>query len=111
MSSPSVRGLLALTTLPDADSAERVGRTLVERRLAACASLLGGVRSIYRWQGAVEQATEVLVLLKTSADRREELERALLELHPYQVPELIFLDPDRVAPAYLAWLGQETERS
>jgi periplasmic divalent cation tolerance protein len=70
----------------------------------ACANLVPGIESIYRWQGAVLDTREVLLVAKTSAARLAELERLLEELHPYEVPECVAIAPARVAPAYLAWL-------
>jgi periplasmic divalent cation tolerance protein len=99
---------LVLTTAPDREQATRIARALVERSLAACANLLPGARSIYRWQGAIEESDEVLVVLKTTQARIRELERALLELHPYEVPECVVLAPFHVEGKYLAWLVGET---
>ena len=99
---------LVLTTTPDRAVAERIARELVERRLAACVSFLPSMRSVYRWKGAVEEADELLVIVKTTAGRLVELERALAEIHPYDVPECVALAPDRVEAKYLAWLAGET---
>ena len=75
----------------DAEEAERIGRTVVEERLAACINILGPCRSIYRWQGKVEQAKEWMLMMKCSESQCEELKRALPHLHGYDVPELIML--------------------
>jgi len=99
---------LVLTTAPDRETAERLARALVERSLAACANLLPGARSIYRWQGAIEESDEVLLVLKTTAGRLRELEQALGELHPYEVPEFVVLEPSHVGAKYLAWLVRES---
>ena len=96
---------LVLSTAPDRASAERIARSLVESRLAACVNLVPGIRSVYRWEGEVEEADEVLLVAKTTAARLEELERALVGLHPYDVPECVALDPSRVEASYLAWLA------
>ncbi len=100
--------LLVLTSFPDADQARRAAGILIEERLAACVSLLPGVESIYRWQGAVETAAEVLALVKTRADLYDRLATRLGELHPYEVPEILALRPDQVSPAYRRWLLTET---
>lgn len=100
--------LLVLTTLPDAEAARAIVRALVERRLAACGTLLEGVTSVYRWEGAIEEAREVQVLLKTSTGRWQALRDAVDELHPYDVPELLALPVTIGLPAYLAWVGSET---
>jgi len=99
---------ILLTTAPDRETAERIARALVERKLAACVNVLPGVRSVYRWKGAVEEADEVLLLAKTTADRIEELVRALSGLHPYEVPECVVLEAGRVEASYLAWLVEST---
>jgi periplasmic divalent cation tolerance protein len=101
------RARVVLITAPDGQTARQLARALVERRLAACVNLVPGITSIYRWQGAVEESGEVLMIAKTSAEAYPRLEAALSELHPYEVPECIALAPDAVAPKYLAWLGAE----
>ena len=101
---------LVLTTAPDRETAERLARAIVERSLAACANLLPGARSIYRWQGRIEESDEVLLVLKTTEMRLSELERTLLDLHPYDVPEFVVLVPSHVGAEYLAWLVQETSQ-
>ena len=100
--------LLILCNTPDAACADSIARTLVERRLAACVNVLAACQSVYRWQDAVEEATEVPLLIKTSAARYAELEAALRELHPYEVPEIIALPIAAGLPAYLDWVRQET---
>ena len=102
---PGVEVLMA--TAPDAGSAERIARGLVEERLAACVNLVPGLRSIYRWQGAIEEAAEVLLLIKTRGDRVADLERRLRELHPYDVPELLRLPAGGGSEPYLRWVREE----
>jgi periplasmic divalent cation tolerance protein len=87
--------------------ARAFARRLVEERLAACVNRLP-VESTYRWQGALEEASEVLLVLKTTVPRLAALERFLAREHPYQVFESVALDPVRVAPRYLSWLRAET---
>jgi periplasmic divalent cation tolerance protein len=99
---------VVLVTAPDEASAERIARQLCERGLVACCNLVGGVRSIYRWRSAIEDAAEVLLVLKTTAARLPELEEAVRALHPYDVPEFVALAASHVAPAYLRWLQGET---
>jgi len=96
--------LLVLTTLPDADSAARIARALVEGRHAACVSIGAPVRSIYVWQGALEDASEVPLAIKTTADAYDALEAALRALHPYELPEIVALPVTRGLPAYLQWV-------
>jgi len=100
--------LVVLTTVATKEDAERLGRALVERKLAACAQILGPMTSIYRWKGAVQQEPEHLCLLKTRRERFAELEAAIRELHPYETPEIIALPVTAGSAAYLAWLEGET---
>ncbi|MFN0242043.1 MAG: divalent-cation tolerance protein CutA [Planctomycetota bacterium] len=99
---------LVLTTAPDLDTARRLAQELVAERLAACASLVPGVESVYRWNGAVESAREILLVVKTTSGRIGDLERWLARAHPYEVPELVVLDPAHVGAAYASWLAAET---
>ena len=101
--------LLVLTTLPSADKAAEVAKALVEERLAACANLLPAVRSIYRWQGKLQDENEVLVLLKTRAEHLERLKLRILELHPYEVPEVLAVPVEAGYQPYLDWLAGETK--
>lgn len=105
---PAATGcLLAVTTLPSAEAASALTRALVERRLIACGTMLAGT-SIYRWKGAIEQAGEVVVLMKTTADCWERLKRELPGLHPYDVPELLAVPVSDGLDSYIAWLNAET---
>lgn len=101
--------LLVMTTLPDEETALRIGRDLVERRLAACVSIGAAVRSIYRWQGEIEDAREVPLMIKTAAARYDALEQALRAAHPYGVPEIVALPVERGLADYLQWVGDMTE--
>lgn len=96
-------------TAPDADTARRVARALVDERLVACASLVPGVTSLYRWEGAVEEAAEVLVVMKTRAELVPRLAARAAELHPYQVPEVLALEVDGGLSAYCRWVLEETD--
>ena len=100
--------LLVFTTCPDARTARTLARTLVERRLAACVNLLPGALSIYRWKDAIEEEAEVVLLVKTTADRYPELERTLGELHPYELPECMAVSIEHGATPYLQWIEQCT---
>ena len=100
--------LLCLCTCPDRATAERLATVLVEERLAACVNLLPGLRSVYRWQGAVEQADEVLLLVKTTRARYPALEARLPALHSYELPELVAVESAGGLPAYLQWVATET---
>lgn len=100
--------LLVITHLPDRTVAESLARHLVERRLAACVNILAPCHSVYRWQGAVETATEVPLLIKTSAAGYAALERELRARHPYELPEIIALPLTQGLPDYLAWVAAQT---
>ena len=101
--------LLVLTCLPDAESARRLAEHLVESRLAACVNLLASCRSVYRWEGKIENAEEVPLLIKTRADRYAALETAIRARHPYELPEIIAVPVTSGLPGYLAWVAAETE--
>jgi periplasmic divalent cation tolerance protein len=99
---------VVLVTAPDEESAMQLARELVARKLVACVNVLSGVRSVYRWQGEVREDAEVLLIAKTVAARIAELEAAIAELHPYEVPECIAVAPASVERKYLAWLCAES---
>lgn len=99
--------ILVLTTIPpDEALADRLARTLVTERLAACVSVLPPMQSTYRWKEEVEHAAERQVVIKTTPARLADLERALTRLHPYELPELIVLPVSRSSPAYAAWVAE-----
>jgi len=101
--------VLALSTAPDAEHAARIARALVDERLIACANLVPGLTSIYRWRGEVQSDAEVLLLMKTRRALVPHLKERLPQLHPYQVPELLVTEvSDGLAP-YCAWVRDETE--
>jgi periplasmic divalent cation tolerance protein len=95
---------IVLTTTATPEEAQRLARTLVEECLAACATLIPAVQSIYRWQGKVESATETLLLLKTGPNQLATLEARLHELHSYQTPEFLVLGVEAASQPYLDWL-------
>ena len=101
---------VVLITAPNDEVAEKLARTLVDERLAACVNLLPGVRSIYRWQGKIEDEREVLLLVKTAADRLTGLMERVREVHPYSVPEILALPVDAGSSAYCDWVVEETRR-
>lgn len=100
--------LLVLTTLPDRVVALKLARMLVEARLAACVSVGAPCTSVYRWQGVVEEAAEVPLLIKSTIDRYAELETVLRQHHPYELPEILAVRSDRGLPDYLNWVMRET---
>ena len=105
---PSADALVVLCACPDEVTADRIARELVTTQLAACVNRLPGVRSIYRWEGVLQDEPEVLLTIKTTKSRYEELEMRLKALHPYEVPEIIALPVLAGAAPYLAWLAGET---
>ena len=100
--------LLVYCACPDATTADRLARAVVEARLAACVNALPGVRSTYRWNAQVEQADEVMLLIKTTADRLDTLTTRIRELHPYELPEVLAVEAIAGLPEYLAWVAQQT---
>jgi periplasmic divalent cation tolerance protein len=98
--------VLVLSTVAQAEDAERIARALVERRLAACVNVVPGLTSFYRWKGAVQRDEERLLLIKARRDGYAALEQALRELHPYELPEVVALPIDAGSAAYLAWLDE-----
>ena len=103
-----VSALICFCTCPDPDTAERIATALVDERLAACVNVLPGVRSVYRWQDAVERADEVLLLVKTVPDQFQRLKARLLALHPYELPEVLAVETDFGHPDYLLWVAAQT---
>lgn len=108
MSNPPPTLVLILSTAPDRKAAERLARTLLDERLVACANLLPGVISLYRWKGEVRTDDEVMLLLKTTPERAERVFERIRELHPYEVPEIVRISVDAVAEEYGRWIEQET---
>jgi periplasmic divalent cation tolerance protein len=104
MSEACPQARIVLTTTASPEEANRLARTLVEERLAACVTLIPGVQSIYRWQGEIETSTETLLLLKTGAGQLSALEARLHELHSYQTPEFLVLPVESGSSPYLEWL-------
>jgi periplasmic divalent cation tolerance protein len=95
---------IVLTTAANPEEAGRLGRILVEERLAACATLIPGVESIYRWKGQIESSSETMLLIKTGFDQLAALETRLHELHSYQTPEFLVLTVESGSHPYLEWL-------
>ena len=100
--------LLVFTNLPERAAAERLADALVEKQLAACVNILAPCRSVYRWKGAVQHDEEHPVLVKTTAARYAELERAIRAVHPYELPEIVAVPIERGLPEYLSWVAAET---
>jgi len=98
--------LLALSTFPDAEIARRISNQLVSERFAACANILPSVESIYRWKDKIESGNETLVLFKLSEDRQSAFQDKLRSLHPYDVPEIIFVSIANGLTDYLQWISE-----
>jgi periplasmic divalent cation tolerance protein len=99
--------IVVFTTCANQEEAAKIARHLVERRLAACVSIVAQVQSIYRWKGAVEESTEWLLIIKSRRGLVERLSAEISSLHSYQVPEVVALPLIDGAPAYLNWLERE----
>jgi periplasmic divalent cation tolerance protein len=100
------RVLLALSTFPDAEIARRISNQLVSERFGACANILPSVESIYRWKDKIESGNETLVLFKVSEVRQAAFQDKLRSLHPYDVPEIIFVPVTGGLPEYLQWIAE-----
>ena len=100
--------LLILTNCPDEESANVIALAVVEAKLAACVNILPRVQSVYRWQGTVESASEIPLLIKSTAKNYPALEAAIRARHPYDIPEIIALPIRQGLPAYLNWVAAET---
>jgi len=107
MSAPDA-ALLVLTNLPDREAALKLAKALIEARLAACVNVLGACTSVYRWQGNIEHAEEIPLLIKTTAARYAALEALIWRLHPYELPEIIAVPVARGLAGYLQWVADET---
>ncbi len=108
MAGPDAELRVVLLTAPDLEAAEGLARSLVEERLAACVNVVPGVRSFYRWEGSVETAGELLLVVKTRADRAAALAARVRELHPYELPEILELPAVGGSAAYLDWVRKES---
>jgi periplasmic divalent cation tolerance protein len=98
--------LLAISTFPDRETAQRICHELVTRKLAACANILSPIESIYRWKDKIEQGNEILVFFKLGEDRQSAFQEKLRSLHPYEVPEIIFVPVTAGSPDYLRWVAE-----
>jgi periplasmic divalent cation tolerance protein len=106
MSDPQI--LMVMSNAPNKESAHALARALVEAKLAACVNILAGVQSVYRWQGKIEQAEEVTLLIKTTHQNYAKLQQTMVSAHPYDVPELIALPITEGYAPYLQWVAAET---
>lgn len=100
--------MILWSTFPDAEKAREVVRALVEAGVAACVNVMPGVESVYRWEGKIETASEVLAMIKTTREALSRCEARLRELHPYEVPEIVAVRADHVAESYARWVQENT---
>jgi periplasmic divalent cation tolerance protein len=98
--------LVAFCTFPDAETARKIAREIVDLRLAACGNIIPQIHSIYRWQGKVESGEEALAIFKLDAARYAEFETRMRALHPYELPEIIACKIDNGLPEYLRWVTE-----
>jgi periplasmic divalent cation tolerance protein len=98
--------LLALSTFPDRETAQRIANRLITEKFAACANILPEVESIYRWKGKIETGNETLVFFKLNEDRQSAFQEKLRSLHPYEVPEIVFIPVSSALPEYLRWVAE-----
>jgi periplasmic divalent cation tolerance protein len=97
-----------ITTGNDRNALEYIGKKLVEMRLAACAQIVGPIKSIYRWKGKMEEAEEWYCILKSRKDLYEKIEKTIIELHPYELPEIVAAGIEDALPGYVQWVEDET---
>jgi periplasmic divalent cation tolerance protein len=102
------KALHITTTADKKEVAERIGKSLVEKRLASCAQIMGPMKSIYWWKGKVEEAEEWLCVIKSRSSLYKEVEREIRRLHPYELPEIVAVRIDGGLPAYMKWILDET---
>jgi periplasmic divalent cation tolerance protein len=105
---PETEICAVLTTAPDEGSAGKLARILVEEGLAACVNVIPGVRSIYRWEGALQDDSEVVLVIKSQQNRSQALAARIKDLHPYELPEVLVLPVSGGSAAYLDWIATET---
>ena len=101
--------LIALCTCPSGEVAEQIADTLVDGRLAACVNIIPGVQSVYRWQGKIARDDELLLVIKTTAGRFDELSALVVDMHPYELPEIIAVSIERGISEYLQWIEEQVK--
>lgn len=101
--------ILVISSFPDRKTARQIGTNLVEKQLAACVNVLPSVESIYRWEGKIESAEEVLAFIKSTTARYADLEAEIHRMHPYEVPEIIVIAISTGLPEYLGWIGDSCQ--
>lgn len=106
--STDLGALLAIATVPDQNLGVKIAEALLQQHLAACVHLLPAGRSMYRWQGSIEDRAETTLLIKTTTARYAEVEATIKRLHPFDIPEVLALPISRILPEYLDWMRRET---
>ena len=101
--------LIVLCTVPDRDTAEDIANILIAENLAACVNIIPGITSVYRWEDRIEQAEELILVIKTGGDAYRALQAKISDLHPYELPEVIAVPISHGLSAYLAWIEQCTK--
>ena len=104
----STGAIMVMSNLPDQASAETLAQHLIEKRLAACVNILSPCVSIYHWQGKIEKANEIPLLIKTTIDRYTAVEQAIRALHPYELPEIVYVSLDGGFDKYFQWIDSTT---
>jgi periplasmic divalent cation tolerance protein len=102
--------LMVITNLPNMAAAEAMAMAIVEREAGACVNIVPSVTSVYRWEGKIEKAQEVMLIVKTQYALYTQLEQLILSLHPYELPEIIGVPISAGLPAYLQWIAQQTKK-
>ncbi len=105
-----VEEIVVLITCPNEDEAVKIAGAVVEEKLAACVNIIKNIRSIYKWEGKLQDDTEVLMIAKTHKDRFDGLQKRVKELHSYDVPEIISLSITDGSEDYLSWIRRSTEK-
>lgn len=98
--------LVVVVTTPSVEDGHTIARALVAERLAACVNVVPGIRSVFFWEGRLQEEAEALLVIKTRRECYEALQRRVIELHPYSVPEVLALPVEAGSPTYLAWVGE-----
>ncbi|MGR8948264.1 MAG: divalent-cation tolerance protein CutA [Gammaproteobacteria bacterium] len=99
--------LIVLCSCPNHESAEQIASALVEQRLAACVNIIPGVQSVYRWEGNIAKDEELLLVVKTAVDSYDDLQASIVDMHPYELPEVIAVSIERGLSGYLQWIQEQ----
>jgi periplasmic divalent cation tolerance protein len=103
------QAVIVLSTVPKQSIGKLIANTLLEQKLCACVNIIDNINSIYTWQDKIEESHEILLIIKTCADKYSKLQKTIIKLHPYENPEIIMLDIKDCAPAYLKWIQKSLD--